>query len=148
MFQGFGLHSLHQQHMTQIGFTSGVVINPPGCYGRWQKIYQNSRQGFGPPVPAPVISGDSAWGHDHKIPHSRDKRFIKIRVKGLGPPCPHRFLQNCFSLFAFSFADPGPVLTYSNIISKRGRNYSAYVFMDDLADKFPWVELHNPKTGS
>ena len=109
--------------------------------------------------PAPVISGDSAWGHDHKlphrrdkrfikirvkgldppfppqlfqeivpgehahkIPHRRDKRFVKIRVKGLDPPCPHRFLQSCFSLFAFSFADPVPVLTYSNIISKRGRN--------------------------
>ena len=32
MFQGFGLHSLHQQHMTQIGFTSGVVINPLGLH--------------------------------------------------------------------------------------------------------------------
>ena len=72
---------------------SCLGTRPQNSTQPWQKIYQDSRQGFGPPVPAPVISGGSAWGHDHKIPHSRDKRFIKIRVKGLDPPFPPQLFQ-------------------------------------------------------
>ena len=89
---------------------------------RDKRFIKTRVKGLDPPFPPQlfqeIVPGDTTT----KFHTGVTKDFIKIRVKGLGPPCPHRFLQNCFSRFAFSFADPGPVLTYSNIISKRGRN--------------------------
>ena len=72
MFQSFGLHSLHQQHMTQIGFTSGVVIN-------WLLI---RIKGLDPPFPPQlfqeIVLGDTTTKFHTGV--TKDLSKIALRV--------------------------------------------------------------------
>ena len=74
-----------------------------------------------------IITLTNGWGHDPKITHCRDKRFIRIRREPFAP-FPRRFLQvetpwrRCSGL---------TLLNYNNIIPKQGGNYPALVFTEE-----------------
>ena len=74
-----------------------------------------------------IITLTNGRGHDPKITHCRDKRFIRIRREPFAP-FPRRFLQvetpwrRCSGL---------TLLNYNNIIPKQGGNYPALVFTEE-----------------
>ena len=115
-FKGLDCTAYTKQHMTQIDFTRNSQERFAGTRVNDQEATQTkhmhilSRRNFcRPPAashdrvregPTKLFQEKSAWGHDHKTPHRRDERFIKIRVKDLDPPCPHRFLQSFFGVLS------------------------------------------------
>ena len=74
-----------------------------------------------------IITLTNGRGHDPKITHCCDKRFIRIRREPFAP-FPRRFLQvetpwrRCSGL---------TLLNYNNIIPKQGGNYPALVFAEE-----------------
>jgi len=93
--------------------------------GAWETRAQTQQKKAG--TTRQIKTDEHGWGHDPKITHGRDKRFMRIRCESFRPLAPSRFLQD-----GIPWGRPGlALLNYNNIIPKQGRNYPTLFFTEE-----------------